>query len=328
MIWDSNPIKSSKHQICRRGIPCRNQFFNSRNCSKWLALLQTIPTEIETPLQINSEIVTRNANQYRFNQLCVPLSEIRNESTDTCWKPQRTVVPKASCRCKSRRTNGRGLRRGAPRTNFLPTIPLIPQSQQENEATFFTYRTQEVYNCWNIVLTQHNSARRIPENTILQPSWITRFECHKLQIPSHNRSNRSNSRWESFVNISEWSINSLCTNKASQDRQDRKYAQPKLHVNSSDSRSYYVWMLGQNQLGRTQKLKLLRLAIPAGGITNRIRYVLCYGSTIDFHQKRVCFVPSCPFRQTTKTSKNVSLPTAFALSNGHPPKSTTKTSKS
>ena len=51
------------------------------NCSKWLALLQTISIGIETHLQMNSNIDTRNANGYRSNHF--PLFEIRNESTNT-----------------------------------------------------------------------------------------------------------------------------------------------------------------------------------------------------------------------------------------------------
>ena len=86
------------------------------NCSKWLALCKLFSIEIETLLQMNSNIDTRNANGYRFNQF--PLFEIRNESANTFLFLRRTVDQTARCKCKSRRTNGRGLRRGAPGTIF------------------------------------------------------------------------------------------------------------------------------------------------------------------------------------------------------------------
>lgn len=59
------------------------------------------------------------------------------------------------------------------------------------------YRAQEIR--WkNTILTQINSARRIPENTILQPSWSARFKCNPKQFSLPNRSNRSNDMLKQF----------------------------------------------------------------------------------------------------------------------------------
>jgi hypothetical protein len=93
-------------------------------CSKWLALLQTIPTEIETHLQINSEIVTRNANEYRFNQF--PLFEIRNESTNSAetsknGRPDRQLQMQKQ---KDKRSRFAAL---TARTNSLQTIRPLPR---------------------------------------------------------------------------------------------------------------------------------------------------------------------------------------------------------
>lgn len=125
-----------------------------------------------------------------------PLFEIRNESANTCWKPRWTVEPADSCKCKSSRTNGRDLRRWAPRTNFLQTIQLLPQFPQANEATFSLPSAGNPME--NTILTQINSARRIPENTILQPSWSARFKCDPKQFSLPNRSNRSNDMLKQF----------------------------------------------------------------------------------------------------------------------------------